>query len=158
MTKEELFDLKLLKKNFEENEAKIFPSNFDEIKAFQDKYDVEIPLDLRKYYLEVNGSGNETLNNLYEFYSINRTKKIYEELMNWRGIPNYGNLNFVGIENVFVFGEYEFNLHAFGIELHQNISSENRIFILCGEDFRIIANSFTEFIDLYLNTPEEIYI
>jgi hypothetical protein len=158
MTKGELYDLKLLQKNFEENEVKVFPADFDEIKAFQNKYNIEIPLDLQNYYLELNGSGNAALNNLYEFYSINRTKKISEELINWKGIPDYSKLNFEGIENVFVFGEYQFNLYVFGIELHPDLSLNNRIFILCGEDFKIIADSFTEFIDLYLNKPEEIYI
>jgi hypothetical protein len=151
-------DLQLLKKNFKENDVKIFPSYLDEIKAFQNNYNVEIPQDLRDYYLEVNGSGNKILNNLYEFYTINRTKKIHEELINWRGIPDYSKLNFDGIENIFVFGQYEFNLYAFGIELHRNPCSINKVFILCGEDFKIIANSFTEFIDLYLNRLEEIYI
>lgn len=151
-------NLKLLKKDFGENDVKLFPANLDEIKAFENKYNVEIPQDLQNYYLEVNGSGEEMLNNLYEFYSINRTKKISEELIEWSGIPDYSKLIFDGIENVFVFGEYDFNLYAFGIELHQYISSENRVFIFCGEDFKIIANSFTEFLDLYLNKPEEIYI
>lgn len=149
--------LELLKKNFEENNVNVIPSNIDEIRTFQKKYNVEITQDLQDYYLEINGSGNEPLNNLYEFYSINRTKKIHEELINWRGIPDYGKLNFDGLENIFVFGGYEFNFYAFGIELFKDLSSENRVFIFCGENFRIIADSFSEFIDLYLNRPEEIY-
>lgn len=96
-------NLELLKQNFEENEIRIFPSDTDEIEAFQKKYNVEIPQDLRNYYLDINGSGNGTLNNLYEFYSINHTKKIVEELINWAGIPDYSKLNFTGMENVFVF-------------------------------------------------------
>ncbi|MEC5173755.1 SMI1/KNR4 family protein [Chryseobacterium nepalense] len=150
--------LELLKKNFVENSVNVTPSNIEEIKIFQKKYNVEVPKDLQDYYLEINGSGNETLNNLYEFYSIHRTKKIHEELINWKGIPDYSKLNFTGMENVFVFGAYEFNLYAFGIKLHQNLSFETSVFILCGENFRLIANNFTEFVDLYLNRPEEIYI
>lgn len=149
--------LELLKKNFVENSVNVTPSNIEEIKIFQKKYNVEVPKDLQDYYLEINGSGNETLNNLYEFYSIHRTKKIHEELINWKGVPDYSKLNFNGMENIFVFGAYEFNLYAFGIELHQNLS-QNRIFILCGGDFNVIADNFTAFVDLYLNRPEEIYI
>jgi len=149
--------LELLKKNFVENSVNVTPSNIEEIKIFQKKYNVEIPQDLRNYYLDINGSGNGTLNNLYEFYSIHRTKKIHEELINWKGVPDYSKLNFNGMENIFVFGAYEFNLYAFGIELHQNLS-QNRIFILCGGDFNVIADNFTAFVDLYLNRPEEIYI
>jgi hypothetical protein len=141
MTKGE-FNLKLLQKHFEENEGKILRADFDEIKVFQNKYNVEIPLDLQNYYLKLNGSGDAILNNLYEFYSIRRTKKTSEELINWKGFPDYSKLNFEGIENVFVFGEYQFNLYVFGIELHQDMSLNNRIFILCGEDFKIIADSF----------------
>lgn len=94
--------LELLKKNFVENSVNVTPSNIEEIKIFQKKYNVEVPKDLQDYYLEINGSGNETLNNLYEFYSIHRTKKIHEELINWKGIPDYSTLNFTGMENVFV--------------------------------------------------------
>ncbi|WP_394665099.1 SMI1/KNR4 family protein [uncultured Chryseobacterium sp.] len=158
MEKSRNSNLELLKKNFEENCVEIFPSNIDEIEAFQKKYDVEISEDLYDYYLEINGSGNDTLNNLYEFYSISNTKKINEELINFRGIPDYSQLNFDGMENVFIFGGYQFNLYAFGIELHQDISSENRIYIFNGKDFRIMAKSFTEFVDLYLNKPDEIYV
>lgn len=158
MMKNGNINLELLKKNFVENSVNVTPSNIEEIKIFQKKYNVEIPQDLRNYYLDINGCGNGTLNNLYEFYSIHRTKKIHEELINWKGIPDYSKLNFIGMENVFVFGAYEFNLYAFGIKLHQNLSSETSVFILCGENFRLIANNFTEFVDLYLNRPEEIYI
>lgn len=154
----ENIDFSLLRKNFEENGVKLFPSDLDEIKAFQNKYNVEIPQDLQDYYLKINGSGNETLNNLYEFYNINRIKKVNEELINWTGIPDYSKLNFDGMENIYVFGEYEFNFYAFGIELFQDFSSENKVFIFCGKNFKIIANSFTEFINLYLNKSEDIYI
>lgn len=158
MTKKELFDMKLLKTNFEVNGGVIYPSDFDEIEVFQNEYNVKIPQDLKDYYLMINGSGNLPLDNLYEFYSIKRTKRIQDELINWAGSPDYSKVNFEGIESVFVFGDFMFNLQAFGIELTQKVSAENKVFIFCGEDFKIIARSFTEFLDLYLSSIDEIYI
>lgn len=158
MSKGNVYDWELLKENFKENNVKFCPASFDEIEFFQNKYDVKIPQDLRNYYSEINGSGNEILSNLYKFYNIYSTKKVKEELVNFRGVPDYSQLNFEGMENIFVFGESDFCLYAFGIELYQNSSYKNRIFIFCGGDFKIIAESFTEFIDLYLTRPEEIHI
>ncbi len=95
------------------------------------------------------------LYNLYEFYSINR---IFNEFKDWNGVPDHNKLEFQQFENVFIFGNYEFNFYSFGIELSNTLSSINRIFIFCGSEYRIIANSFSEFIDLYLDNPEEIYV
>lgn len=125
------------------------------INEFQNNNKILIPSDLKQYFLLINGSNDMPLDNLYEFYSINR---IFNEFKDWNGVPDYNKLEFQQFENVFIFGNYEFNFYSFGIELSNTLSSINRIFIFCGSEYRIIANSFSEFIDLYLDNPEEIYV
>lgn len=135
----------------------ITANNF-EIQEFENNNKVLIPSDLKQYFILLNGSEGSPLDNLYEFYSIDRINTIFNEFKDWNGVPEYNRLDFQKFKNIFIFGNYEFNLYSFGIELGNTLSSTNRIFTFCGKEYKVIANSFGDFIDMYLNNQEELFI
>lgn len=148
-----------LRENFSEYDInELHPATSNDIINFQNLYNVTIPDDMLNYYISINGTHDNLLNNLFEFYSIKRTNTVREEFEDWQGIPEYQNLAVENFENVFVFANYEFNFYAFAIELFKHSVTDNKVYVICGEDYKIIANNFSEFIDLYLNNSEDIYI
>jgi hypothetical protein len=135
------------------------PINLDYIQTFQNKNDVLLPSDLSEYFKKLNGTSEEYTDELYEFYSIERIKKVSEEFEKWHGIPNYQSLlNLSEIENLFVFANYSFNLFAYAIKLYHEKMEINEVFVLCGDNYKKIANSFSEFIELYLNDSIELQL
>ncbi|SHF48290.1 SMI1/KNR4 family protein [Chryseobacterium takakiae] len=159
MEDKEQNQLILLKKHFVNEGVNNFTTVDDlKIHEFQNNNAVLIPSDLKQYFMLINGSDDIPLDNLFEFYGIDRVNRIVNEFKDWKGVPDYSKLDFQKFENVFIFGNYEFNFYSFGIELSNTSSSTNRIFIFCGEEYKVIANSFDDFIDLYLNNPEEIFM
>lgn len=116
-----------------------------------------LPKDLIEYFRLLNGTGGECTNDLYEFYSIDRIKKVKEEFKDWKGVPNYQQLSDVDeVSELYVFANFNFNLFAYAISLYPAFSNTNEVYILCGEQHRKIANSFYEFVKLYLSDSIEL--
>lgn len=125
---------------------------------FQEKNKVVLPLDLIGYFKSLNGTGGEYTNDLFEFYSIDRIQMVKDELKDYKGSPDYSDLlEMDETSGLYVFANYNFNLFAYAIRLYPEFSTENEVYILCGDQYKKIANSFTEFIELYLNDARELY-
>ena len=82
-----------------------------------------------------------------------------KEYGDWIGIPNYSELltTLEFCDQLYVFANYQCHLFSYAIHLHPSASQQNDVYILCGKDYRIIANSFSEFIKLYLEDSIELY-
>lgn len=125
--------------------------------SFQERNKVIISKDLIEYFKSLNGTGGEYTNELYEFYSIDRIVKVKDEFKNWEGIPDYkGLLAINDISELYVFANFTFNLFVYAIKLYPDFSDENEVYILCGEKYQKIANSFSEFVELYLSDSKEL--
>lgn len=151
--------LKQLKAKWQMQSVKLSSlANNDDILRFQKENNVILPDDLILYFKKINGSGGEYLDDLYEFYSINRIKTVIDEYADWHGVPDYKKISIYldRAEQVYVFANYFVNLFAYGIRLGGEKSIENEIFVICGEQYKKIANSFSEFIELYLNDSIEL--
>jgi len=136
------------------------PASYNEIMSFQNENNVVLPIDLVKYFQEINGSGGDLTNTLFEFYSLAQIRTINKELENWKGIPSYKNLSNVvsDIDQLYVFGNYLFNLYVYAIRLYPTSHANNEVYVFCGEDHKVIGNSFSEFLAMYLEDSEEIRI
>ncbi|WP_316838577.1 SMI1/KNR4 family protein [Pedobacter gandavensis] len=128
------------------------------LRSFQKENNVIIPEDLMTYFKSLNGTGGECTNELYEFYSIDRIVKVKDEFKNKKGIPDYKGLLAINeISKLYVFANFTFDLFVYAIKLYPDFSDENEVYILCGEKYQKIANSFSEFVELYLNDAKELY-
>ena len=145
----------LKRKWISENVRFSLPASDEELISFKSNNRVLLPNDLTEYFKILNGTQNQYDNKLFEFYSIGQVKKINDEYKDWLGIPNYKNIvnTLKDYEKYYVFANYSFHLFAFVIKLNNHDSLYNEVLVLCGDEYKKIANSFTEFIELYLNDP-----
>jgi hypothetical protein len=150
---------KLKNKWLLEGVNKFSPVTIDALRKFQNVNDWDFPNDLNEYFSQLNGTGGEYTNGLYEFYSVNRIKKVKYEFNDWMGIPNYqALLNLEEIKELFVFANYSFNLFAYAIRPHPQQNMNNEVYVLCGEDYKKISNTFSDFLDLYLSNSVELQL
>lgn len=153
-----MLQLKKLTEKWQKESINSFsPANLTSIQAFQSKNNVVLPNDLIEYFSILNGTGNEYTDDLYEFYPIERIKTVSNEFRDWNGIPNYQPLvNLVNTQRLFVFANFSFNLFVYAIKLNKETAENNEVYVLCGEEYKKIANNFTGFLELYLNDSIEL--
>ena len=124
-----------------------------DILNFNSSEKVKLPDDISEYFICLNGSNSKYDNNFFRFYPLNELKKIRDLYQDWSGIPNYKAVTgtFSGAENCFIFADYNIHTLAYGICLYPEGSIANEIYVICGDKYKLLANSFSDFIDLYLN-------
>lgn len=125
---------------------------------FESTNDLVLPPDLAEYFKLLNNTADKIDANLYEFYTVDQFKSIKNGLASWRGVPDYGNIvnTLEGYENCFVFADYLFHLFTYAIRLNQHSAGVNEIYVICGDKYKIIARSFSDFLDLYFNDSPEL--
>ena len=134
-------------------------ASHNELELFQKKEKVVIPGDLAKYFQSLNGTGGECTNDLFEFYSFSKIQKVKDEFKDWKGIPSHQMLlNINEVNNLFVFANANFNLFAYAIRLNEVLTKPNEVYVLCGDKYKKITNSFSEFIQLYLDSSIELQL
>jgi hypothetical protein len=124
-----------------------------DILLFEKKYDLLIPDDLNEYFRLLNGTDGEYDKKFFQFYSLDQFKRIDERFKDWNGVPNYKNIvnTFKDQDSCFVFADFQIYLFSYAILLNKDKSNKNEVYAFCGDEYRIIAYSFTEFLDLYFS-------
>lgn len=57
-------------------------------------------------------------------------------------------------EQFFPFANFSFHLFAYAIKLYPNYYPTNEVIVMCGNEYKKIADSFFKFANLYLNNSE----
>jgi SMI1 / KNR4 family (SUKH-1) len=117
----------------------------DEIRRFEQRAGVKLPADLSTYFKKMDGmQGEETDHQDIRFWSLNEMKPVFEE------IPSADvTLHYV------VFADYSLWAHAYAIYIGG--TPEGRVAIVGGDSPLVVADSFAEFIDMYLRDPLSIF-
>ncbi|MFL9485559.1 hypothetical protein ACI6Q2_22450 [Chitinophagaceae bacterium LWZ2-11] len=117
-----------------------------------------MPSDLVEYFKLIDNAANELSKDLSQFYTFDQFKSIKNELAHWGGVPDYRNIvnTLVQHENCFVFADYMSHLFAYAIRLYPNKTEVNEVYMICGDKHKIVANSFSGFLDLYFNNSLEL--
>lgn len=128
------------------------------ILLFESQNDLSLPLDLTAYFKSLGNTIVDIDNNLYQFYTIDQFKSVKKELAHWGGIPNYRNITntLEGTESCFVFADYMLHSFAYAIRLYPDRGHVNEIYVISGDKYRIIANSFSDFMSLYFDDSTEL--
>lgn len=131
-----------------------------EINNFQHNRKVCLPEDLCSFFKLINGTNEKYDKNFFEFYSINKIDDIVGHYKDWMGIPDYKDivLTLNEPENHFVFANYLNHLYAYTIRLDKFKENNNGVFVICGDKYKQVADSFTEFIKLFLEGSQKITI
>ncbi len=79
-------------------------------------------------------------------------------MVNWNGVPDYSNIvnTLEGFQDCFVFADHMFHLFAYAIRLNKESAVKNEVYAICGDQYKIIAGNFTEFMKLYTTQPDEL--
>lgn len=142
-----------------EDTSKIIPASNEEILLFEKNNNVFLPQDLIMYFKNINGTNEEYDNRFFQFYSLQKFKSINEELKYWTGLPDYSGIvnSLKDYSKYFVFADYSFHMFSYAIHLHDIIdNNKNEVLIICGSEYKKIANSFSEFVELYLKDSIEL--
>ena len=129
------------------------------LRTFETRNGVLLPPDLREYFLNINGTNGGYDHRLFEWNGIDRFLPVEKYFEGYSGVPNYQPLSesLTNAHEHFVFANHEFHLFSYGITLSATLDLPNQVYIFCGEKFQVIASSFTEFVDLYLNDSGLLY-
>jgi hypothetical protein len=129
------------------------------ILKFETDHNVKFPEDFRSYFKLVNGMDGEVDDGFYEFYSLDKVGNVVTLLGDY-GTPRHGEsiAMIKNPENCFVFADYSINLIAYVIRLNHIDSERNEVYAICGDVYKIIAKSFSDFISLYLENSDDLII
>jgi cell wall assembly regulator SMI1 len=127
-----------------------------DIMLFERNENVLLPEDLREYFLVFKGTANEYDEQWFCFYALKEFYSLDKKFADWQGVPNYRDIlkSLDGHENCFVFADYQCHLFSYAIRLYQKKSAKNEVYAISGGEFKIIAESFGEFMEKYLNDVE----
>lgn len=131
----------------------------EDVLSFQNRTSLVFPDDLRDYFKEINGTNEEYEHSFFKFYSLNGFRSVKDEMSDWGGVPDYRNIiNTMNFHSsCYVFSDYTCHLFTYCIRLYERKSSQNEVYIIAGDRFKLIANSFSEFLDLYSENSETLY-
>lgn len=116
------------------------------ITSFEKEYSVSLPEDVRDYYLCVNGMPPDVVDDEFiRFWMLEEVRPIPQSA------PEYSKPQYVqGSDSLFLFADYSIWAHAYAIRLTKTSTGLNEIFIIGHTSPVLIANSFAEFVDIYL--------
>lgn len=88
---------------------------------------------------------------MFTFYNFDKFKSVFAEAGDYGGIPDYRNIinRLRGHQNCFVFAEYFTHMSVYAIRLYEYPSEVNQIYAIIGDKYKVVANSFAEFIELF---------
>ena len=135
-------------------------AKMEEISSFQRRYGLLLPRELVNYFIELNGTSDKYEDRFFRFYSLTEFKSVKDELGKWESAPDYRNIvnTLENHENCFVFSDYQCNLFTYAIRLSNSQTEVNEVYIICGDRYEVIAESFSEFLNLYINDSAVLYL
>lgn len=140
------------------NYEAVDPKFNNKLLLFESANGLLLPPDLVEYFRLLENTSDKVAPNLYEFYPLHQFTSVKNGLAYWSGIPDYGNIvnTLEGCEYCFAFADYQFHLFTYVIRLHQHYEGVNEIYVICGDKYKMIAKSFSAFLDLYFDDSTEL--
>jgi hypothetical protein len=129
------------------------------IQDFECQNHVRIPDDLRTYFTELNGTAGDYAYGIIRFWSIDESCPVTHDILVKRAhqalIQSSYREPIEGGENFFVFADCLHESQLYAIYLSSS-DKANPVVLLDGERPTVVAESFSDFIERYLTTPEDL--
>ena len=121
-----------------------------ELRAFDEKYGVVLPGDLRDYFSCVNVMPPDVVDDgMIRFWMLEEVTPLSE------GAPEYSDRNYVqNPETLFLFADYSIWAHTYAIRLGKTGLESNEVVIIGYKSPKVISDSFSGFVDTYLTTKD----
>lgn len=121
-----------------------------EITAFEEKYGIRLPADVRAYFETVNGTLLGAYNmedrDLLSFWHLDQVRTFAEEGI--KGDPDAA--------HSFVFADYSMWGYAFAVRLSKDPTAPAPVVVDIGSPHQIVAGSLAEFLERYLKRDKDI--
>ena len=112
-----------------------------DVDAFESNYNINLPTDFREYLIALNGMQDGVSDeNLTRFWQLREIQQFIDD----------DTENNPAVVNYYVFADYCLNIFLYAIKLLPAESCSGQIYILGGETHVLIAETFTDFVSLYL--------
>jgi hypothetical protein len=121
------------------------PATPQDVTAFEQRYNVRLPLDLREYFLTLNGGilghDGSADNELISFWRLDQVEPL---------APS-------GIDRgLFAFADWSIDAHVYAIQLSADASAATPVYIFGGDQLIPAASSVAEFVRGYLVGNEHV--
>jgi hypothetical protein len=120
------------------------PASQQDINTFEQKYDIVLPADFREYFLRLNGIDEDP--DVFCFWPISKLKPV--------DLKNFAVLQ---AECYFFFADFLIESHYYAIYLGGDPFFQNRVILPDFSDSHMIAQTFTEFLELYLRDDPSLF-
>jgi hypothetical protein len=130
--------------------------SLQQIESFESRYLVRLPPDLRRYFDTVDGmEEGETDTDMFSFLPLKAVRAIPEELAHFGGIPDYREIirSLADPHRWFVIVDYLITSAVYAIRLSAVPENTPVLWIGSGKHHRIVAPSFSGFLEAYLANP-----
>ncbi|MCI0390344.1 MAG: SMI1/KNR4 family protein [Acidobacteria bacterium] len=129
----------------------------DDVKSFETRYEISLPQDIREYFLNVNGMtpygpGYQDEEG-FSFWSLETMRTLMEE--NEELDRHY--LRLTGENSFFLFCDYMDWRYAYAVKILPGSSVAEGIYFVCCRNPIKIADSFSDFVRLYLEQSDQLY-
>ena len=141
-----------LKKHFIDDGVEINePASEADVDAFQEKYGVVLPDDLKEYFLTFNGTGQGNFGGSgYAFFSLAEFEPICQS-------SDLAAEESEIYRDCFAFSDYMIWCWGYVIRLTSSVGSNDVLSIYLDKPSNLkVANCFSQFIELYLEDPDDI--
>jgi len=129
----------------------------DDIKSFETKYKIALALDIREYFLNVNGMtpyfpGYQDKEG-FSFWPLERIRTVAED-NEALGRPY---LRLTEEDSLFLFCDHMDWSWAYAAKIHPGSGAAEGIYLVCCRNPIKIAGSFSEFVQLYMEDSDQVY-
>jgi len=122
----------------------------EKITAFEQRYAITMPDDLREYFLTTDGNGEVWGSDYFQFWPLEEVKLVSEEL-------NDVHKDRHDYPGCFVFADYFDWSWAYAVQLAVDRRASGPVYIIDGHARRIVAGSFVEFMTGYADDSNGLY-
>lgn len=121
------------------------------IRAFEVRYGLPLPADLRRYFLTVDGSSQEMDPGLYRFWPLEEVKPVNHELSD-------ANPDRYAYPGCFIFADHCISCWDYAVRLDHSIEIAGPVYRVTGSNppGEQMAASFVQFMEMYLASPKNI--
>ena len=125
-----------------------------EIAAFEAKYRIALPLDVREYFGAADGTGDDMDEGLYRFWPLAEVQPVQDVLVSER----FTYSDRYSYPDSFAFADHCINCWDYAIRLTTDPSQPAPVYRVTGGDppGEQMAASFREFMEQYANNPDSI--
>ena len=131
------------------------------IAQFESRTGVRVPPEVRDYFTTMDGSAGAYADGLIRFWGLDEVKSVAEEIpgdapSSAAVIQAFYRVPIEGADHYFVFADAMHEAQLYAIHLSSTTGEDNEIVLLDGSAPIPVANSLSQFIERYIDSPEQL--